>query len=674
MKTNFMLLAFCMLAISLTSQTQKIKPKDRIISAQLIGKKFEEIKLFNFGKNSGRKQRVKIPKEFKNYELLSLSQQAMRRFSNANASPEAINLPLPNKSSILILQLVKVAIKSENFTSIELPAKQIVKPSNITHYRGIVKNKNNSRAAISIQDGEVYGYISLDNVVGNFVLGKVEGSTNHILYEDKDISHLNNFICQADESYYIGTSKNIKSKSELPQRRTGKCPEIFFDIANDVVRDKGSTSAASVFVEAMFNQVAILYNDEGINLKLSGIRAWTSTAPFNDLDSYRSYRNRNGFNGDLGHFVTYNYSGGVAWLDALCGSYRYGLSGIYRNYSNVPRYSWNISTIAHELGHNFGSSHTHACVWNGNNTAIDGCYQTEGNCSRPGAPSDGGTIMSYCHLNSVGTNLRKGFGSQPANVIRRAINNANCVDSCSDNGGGGNDGEVSCAGVEEWSGNTNYSSGDRVVYNGRLFERTGNNDWNDLGACSSDNCYGVKEWKSDTTYIEGDLVVYQGNLFKRENNNWTSLGSCDNQNGDPCSGIDPWQENTNYQAGDKVIYQGKAFEWDGSQWIELATCTSQPGVKLKTIDGNNFTSMGLQIYPNPVKEYLSFKVTDMNTNETKVDLMNILGKLILTKNISGISPSATISEKIDVRVLPKGIYLLKVTNGDKSIAKKIMIK
>ncbi len=657
-------------------QAQKIKPKERIISAKSEGKTFEEINLFNFGKNSGRKQRVKIPKEFKNYELLSLSQQAMGRFSNAKVAPEAINLPLPNKSSTMMLQLVKVSIKSDNFSSLELPSKQIISPSKITHYRGIIKNKNNSRAAISIQNGEVYGYISLDNTVGNLVLGKVKGSSDHILYEDKDISHLNDFICQVDDSYKTKSSKAVKSKTELPQSNAGKCPEIFFDIANDVVRDKGGASAASAFVEAMFNQVAILYNDEGINLKLSGIRAWTSAAPFNDLDSYRSYRNRNGFNGDLGHFVTYNYSGGVAWVNALCGSYRYGLSGIYRNYSNVPRYSWNISTIAHELGHNFGSSHTHACVWNGNNTAIDGCYQTEGNCSRPGAPSDGGTIMSYCHLNSVGTNLRKGFGSQPASVIRRNIRNASCVDSCSDNGGGGdgNGDETSCAGIPDWSGNTNYSAGDKVVYNGRLFERTANDDWNDLGTCSSDKCYGVDEWTSNTTYKEGDLVVYQGNLFKRENDDWTGLGSCDSQNGNPCSGIDPWQENTNYQAGDKVIYQGKAFEWNGSEWIELATCTSQPGIKSNSLQKNNFKTIALHVYPNPVRTSLSFKITHMKTKETQVNLVNILGKLVLSKNISRISPGATVTERIDVKTLPKGIYLLKITNGNKSITKKIMIE
>ena len=67
-------------------------------------------------------------------------------------------------------------------------------------------------------------------------------------------------------------------------------------------------------------------------------------------------------------------------------------------------------------------------VWNGNNTAIDGCADgTEGSCSTPGIPSRGGTIMSYCDRKSVGVNFALGFGYQPRNVIRNMIDNANCL-------------------------------------------------------------------------------------------------------------------------------------------------------------------------------------------------------------------------------------------------------
>jgi hypothetical protein len=98
-----------------------------------------------------------------------------------------------------------------------------------------------------------------------------------------------------------------------------------------------------------------------------------------------------------------------------------GFSSIGSTYSTVPTYSWSVEVVTHEFGHLLGSQHTHACVWNGNNTAIDGCYTTEGGCANPGIPSGGGTIMSYCHLTNTGINFTKGFGTQPGNIIRSKV-------------------------------------------------------------------------------------------------------------------------------------------------------------------------------------------------------------------------------------------------------------
>ncbi|HEU4769737.1 MAG TPA: discoidin domain-containing protein, partial [Pyrinomonadaceae bacterium] len=109
-------------------------------------------------------------------------------------------------------------------------------------------------------------------------------------------------------------------------------------------------------------------------------------------------------------------------------------SGIDATFANVPTYSWSIGVFTHELGHLFGSPHTHACVWNGNGTAIDGCGPSlgfsEGGCSPAPIPPNGGTIMSYCHLLGTGINFTFGFGPQPRSVMMNRLNNATCLSGC----------------------------------------------------------------------------------------------------------------------------------------------------------------------------------------------------------------------------------------------------
>jgi subtilisin-like proprotein convertase family protein len=147
---------------------------------------------------------------------------------------------------------------------------------------------------------------------------------------------------------------------------------------------------------------------------------------------------RTSFNGDLAHLVTLDRNfGGIAYVNTLCNqNLSYAVSDIDPNFENVPTYSFTVYVFTHETGHNLGSPHTHACAWNGNNTAIDSCgpaagYPYEGACGdAPLPPPNGGTMMSYCHRNA-GINFSLGFGEQPRNLIVNRYNAAAfCLSDC----------------------------------------------------------------------------------------------------------------------------------------------------------------------------------------------------------------------------------------------------
>lgn len=150
-------------------------------------------------------------------------------------------------------------------------------------------------------------------------------------------------------------------------------------------------------------------------------------------------------------------NGGIAYLNTLCNKkYGIGYSNISKSYNTFPNYSWTIMVIAHELGHIFGANHTHACVWNGNNTAIDGCFNTEGNCQQPPIPNKG-TVMSYCHLRN-GSNLE--FHPQVEDVIFNTITSSGCLDCTTD------EDTTYCSSTPQ---SNKYEYIDKVVFNNTVF-------------------------------------------------------------------------------------------------------------------------------------------------------------------------------------------------------------
>ena len=368
--------------------------------------------------------------------------------------PSDLDLRFPTVNGDVELLLVQADIFADGFNVITASTGNAFDYAQGLHYRGIVKGQPSSLVAISIFKDEVMGFVN--DADGDHTLGKLEGSADeHVYYANKDFKGTLDIACSTPDDGVGYTDDQLKAHGSA---KTVKCVNLYWEVNYDVFQNKGSVTNTANYVTGIFNQSSTIYNNDGISVLLSQVYVWDVASPYTAtstsslLGQFQSYRNS--FNGNLGNLLGYAGGGGIAaGFAGLCNSNLDNsqcYSGIQSTYSTVPTYSWTVMVVTHEQGHLLGSRHTHACVWNGNNTVIDGCGQqagySEGTCATGAIPSTGGTIMSYCHLNAVGINFNNGFGTQPKNVIVNGINAAACLSNCS-TGGCGTPGSLTASSV-----------------------------------------------------------------------------------------------------------------------------------------------------------------------------------------------------------------------------------
>lgn len=384
---------------------------------------------------------------------LVLDRNALR---NILASREkSITFTIPTGDALpMELELVEQKVFSDDFTSSGITGNNET-PFNYTKgisYTGIIKGKEHSIASISIFNEFVMGVIS--DETGNYVLGSVKENNNYtdnyIFYNDNDLKVLNNFKCGVEDKedrFARHNASDNSVKGNQSDYDVVRAPvRIYFEADYKMYQDNGSNPTTLInFIQGMFASVATIYSNESIPMEISQIRYWTQSDPYVGMTETQDIlvafgRNRqDNFSGSLAQLLSTRpeIGGGIAWIAVLCipyqrndGSGRYSFSGIDPNYNNFPTYSWTVNVVAHELGHNFGSYHTHSCHWptNGFTTtgAIDSCYTAEGFCFSSTRQNFNGTVMSYCHLNGA-IRLSLGFGPMPGDTIRAWYNRASCL-------------------------------------------------------------------------------------------------------------------------------------------------------------------------------------------------------------------------------------------------------
>lgn len=303
-------------------------------------------------------------------------------------------------------------------------------------WTGSINGLKRSSVSLSYIDGKIYGLITTEKESYNIAYSKIRETQYVFRQSDAKVDF--EFLCEE-----LGMEDYVPIEHSLRKSSTSCAVpvSIYFECDYHMYLnfDEDATAVLN-YVENLFVEVKNIYNAENLDLMISGISVWTSPDPYANnstaIYDFQLAKDASGFSGDLAHLLTNDPGnhGGVAYVDELCGSSPYGYSDLVNAMQVYPAYSWDVQVIAHELGHNFGSAHTHDCVWGSNNNSqIDDCgnvYGTPtGNCydaSNPIIPTEGGTIMSYCHLDGVGIEFLNGFGIEPGAVIRAKHNNCMC--------------------------------------------------------------------------------------------------------------------------------------------------------------------------------------------------------------------------------------------------------
>ncbi len=429
---------------------------------------------------------------------------ALRQIVQQRKQNLDISIPL-SESEEIALELEKKRLFTGSFRVTQQSASEALPKTDYkpgVYYHGQVAGHPNSLVAISFFDDKVMGVISYNGQ--NYNLGiqadaEKTADDVYILFSESDLLIPNEFICHTpDEPMDIPADLGASPIESV----TNNSVKVYFECDYQMYLHNGSSvSNTTDFVTGMFNVVAAVYDIDDICVELSEVFVWTVQDPYPSsssdaaLDAFQAQLNGN-FNGDIAHLLsTVNAgNGGLAYVDVICSSsIGIAYSNISNNYNNLPAYSWTVNVVAHEMGHNLGSPHTHSCNWPGG--ALDNCFCPEGSCSPGPEPgSGGGTVMSYCHLTgsssygncdlpgypNPGINLSLGFGSVPGTLIFNNVENSSCLTACGSGGGGGGGSALDCSGAvellngETYYGNTDNGSANITTYGCVDYNETGN--------------------------------------------------------------------------------------------------------------------------------------------------------------------------------------------------------
>ncbi len=375
----------------------------KVASAMSHARSHEEISLFSLAKNGKATARSIEGSAV----ILQIDQTSIDQLVKNPKKSFSMTIPVDERSSVR-LNLVRNKLFADGFEVTTSAAGNAGQRALGIFYHGTVEGDPTSIVALSVFEDRVD--IFLDDGRGYYQITQ-QKNNEYLFYNARTTGDFGKWKCHNNARH--STFKEVRVQPTNSHGRSAMmgCVPVYVEADFSMFQREGANTTP--YITSMMNQTVTIYASIGITIEMSELFVHTTADPWAGqelgakLDNFGLVKG-NAYNGRLAHLITAEDGGGVAWTDVLCAmqsgtdpSGPFGVSGATT--ATTPSTD-DVITLAHELGHNFGSDHTQACVWNGNNTAIDGCVQPENGpngetCDRPepNCPAGGGTIMSYCN-------------------------------------------------------------------------------------------------------------------------------------------------------------------------------------------------------------------------------------------------------------------------------------
>lgn len=688
MKINYILTLLILSVININGQNSRIS--DSIEKLKYSGAKSENISTAliesnNVAVNFAVRERLKDIEKVYIFEYQPNKTKGMSHMINCKVK-------LENKETQL--ELIELPLSHAQYEIVTSSGDKYTPNPDIKHYRGVITGDSTSFVAMTFFGDKIQGLIANKN--GNYNITYDKGIGKHLVYNESNLEKQSSFTCETRDDYMEVYDPQVLLQEYRVANEVShyKYVRLYLETEFDVFQELGNVQEVEAFITGLFNQMATIYQNDDIWISLSQLFIWNTMDPYTGTDTdvllAQFKNNRTSINGDLGQLITFRIGGGqAAGNNGLSSSNvrdKLSVIGIDTNVQEFPVYSWAVKGTTHEFGHLLGSRHTHACVWNGNNTAIDGCWETEEDCPQPAIPSIGGTIMSYCQHQPVGINFNLGFGLQPGNVIRNKIYNASGLNSVQINGptlvnNTGATYTLTGATASSWQCGANVqliSSNS----NSATFKSTGTSEsWISVtlntGVVGPTIIHKVWSGKPIIERIDGPN--------RTPNGQYATFRAIYNSKCSPTSFqwiLNPQNGNSVYGATTSIL--DVAFYNAGSYQL-VVRASNECGMGEYTTSGVNvYNANGRSYiaYPNPASQTLyvdfssigeqpaqAFSSTAVEQKHYDVRLFNLQGALVRTAQSAGERIS------LDVSGLPGGNYFLHIYDGkgEKPVVQQVIV-